>query len=270
MNYSVPDSLKLERKEYSKSLVRRMLWAPTALVLSAFTPGLASAVTYSGSVSTGAGDVNPFESASPGTNTATRNGFAQTVTSAANGTNATARASAGPGGLGRADSRITYTFQIVGPESSIYIPFRVQASGYAQGAGELFGAYSAFRLDNTFASVLGEALASDGGFGPYGEFNIDQIAYGLANRDLLVTTLASASAGGFAGRSGTAFAYVDPVFTLDPAYADQYRIVGVPGVFTSPAVGVPEPASWAMMITGFGLSGAAMRSRRRIAVYGGA
>lgn len=265
MNYSVPDSLTLENNDYPKLLIRRFLWAPTALVLSAMTPGLASAVTYSGSVSTGAGDVNPFSSGSPGTNTATKNGFAQTVTSAANGTNATARASASPGGFGQADSRITYTFQIVGPESSTYIPFRVQASGYAEGTGELFGAYSGFRLDNVFASVLGEAVASNGGFGPYAEFNIDRVAYGLANQDFLVTTSAYASAGGFARRAGSAFAFVDPVFTLDPAYAGQYRIVGVPGASTPPVAGVPEPASWAMIIAGFGLVGTTLRRRERLA-----
>ncbi|MBX3482937.1 PEPxxWA-CTERM sorting domain-containing protein [Phenylobacterium sp.] len=42
-----------------------------------------------------------------------------------------------------------------------------------------------------------------------------------------------------------------------PAYADLF-----PGAGTG---GVPEPASWALMITGFGLSGATLRRRRRIA-----
>jgi len=35
------------------------------------------------------------------------------------------------------------------------------------------------------------------------------------------------------------------------------------------AGGAPEPATWAMMILGFGLSGAALRSRRRLAVVQG-
>ncbi|MBZ4119981.1 PEPxxWA-CTERM sorting domain-containing protein, partial [Escherichia fergusonii] len=33
--------------------------------------------------------------------------------------------------------------------------------------------------------------------------------------------------------------------------------------FTYEGRGVPEPATWAMMIAGFGLAGAAARSRRR-------
>lgn len=39
--------------------------------------------------------------------------------------------------------------------------------------------------------------------------------------------------------------------------------VGVDSV--APANGVPEPASWAMLIAGFGLTGAAMRRRRTVA-----
>jgi hypothetical protein len=36
--------------------------------------------------------------------------------------------------------------------------------------------------------------------------------------------------------------------------------------FFSPAGGVPEPATWAMMVTGFGLAGAALRRRNRAAL----
>ncbi len=37
--------------------------------------------------------------------------------------------------------------------------------------------------------------------------------------------------------------------------------------FDAPSVGgIPEPSTWAMMILGFGAAGAAMRSRRRVAV----
>jgi hypothetical protein len=37
-------------------------------------------------------------------------------------------------------------------------------------------------------------------------------------------------------------------------------------LFDASLLGVPEPASWAMLIAGFGLTGAAMRRRRRATV----
>lgn len=38
------------------------------------------------------------------------------------------------------------------------------------------------------------------------------------------------------------------------------------GVFVPPPGSVPEPASWLMLIAGFGLTGAAMRRRRHAVV----
>lgn len=50
-------------------------------------------------------------------------------------------------------------------------------------------------------------------------------------------------------------------FTFNPAIGDakQFRVEGLSSA-------VPEPATWAMMITGFGLAGTAIRRRRGMAV----
>jgi hypothetical protein len=72
----------------------------------------------------------------------------------------------------------------------------------------------------------------------------------VSGRDYLVRLQASA----VALADGTAFASVDPSFVVDPAYASQFSLVGVPGA--------PEPASWALLIGGFALAGAALRRRR--------
>jgi hypothetical protein len=42
---------------------------------------------------------------------------------------------------------------------------------------------------------------------------------------------------------------------------DNFSLAAVP-VVIGPTIGVPEPASWALMIAGFGLAGAALRRRR--------
>ena len=62
-------------------------------------------------------------------------------------------------------------------------------------------------------------------------------------------------------------------FTSDTAFS-RVRIKSRPGsgfqvtmdnlTYSVTAPGVPEPASWAMMIAGFGLAGAAMRARPRV------
>ncbi|MDP3590675.1 PEPxxWA-CTERM sorting domain-containing protein, partial [Phenylobacterium sp.] len=48
-------------------------------------------------------------------------------------------------------------------------------------------------------------------------------------------------------------------FSFDPAIAGakQFRVEGVTGA------GIPEPATWAMMLVGFGAVGTMVRSQRR-------
>ncbi len=60
---------------------------------------------------------------------------------------------------------------------------------------------------------------------------------------------------------GSITARADPRFVIsDPKFAD-YKIVGVPGGTIAPGA-VPEPATWLMLILGFGLTGAALRRGR--------
>ncbi len=57
---------------------------------------------------------------------------------------------------------------------------------------------------------------------------------------------------------------VDPTFTIDPAFLQQnpgYSLQFSPGIGDSPT-SVPEPATWAMMLVGFGGLGAAIRVSR--------
>ena len=63
-------------------------------------------------------------------------------------------------------------------------------------------------------------------------------------------------------------AVVDPIFTIDPHYADSnlFTLDADGGPLKSATPSAPEPESWAMMLAGFGAIGGAMRNRRRTAV----
>jgi len=63
--------------------------------------------------------------------------------------------------------------------------------------------------------------------------------------------------------SGTLAAFTTNGFRLTAINGDQYYAMSE---FQAFAAGVPEPASWALMLGGFGLVGGAMRSRRTAAV----
>ena len=64
------------------------------------------------------------------------------------------------------------------------------------------------------------------------------------------------------GGVGSSFSVtLDPTISLAPGFADQgYQLLVAPDA--QPPTGVPEPAAWALMIVGFGLTGASVRRRR--------
>ncbi len=85
---------------------------------------------------------------------------------------------------------------------------------------------------------------------------------------------AHVTAFGNAGLISSGRAYVDPLIQIDSAFAADVGATDTsielsPGVAnaSAPPPGVPEPASWAMLIAGFGLTGAMARRRlpRRVA-----
>lgn len=78
------------------------------------------------------------------------------------------------------------------------------------------------------------------------------------------------SARGDSDATRAALAYVDPYFYIDPTTPDlqSYSLNFSENVGNSPpSTGgtVPEPASWALMIGGFGLAGERLRRRRAVA-----
>jgi hypothetical protein len=100
-------------------------------------------------------------------------------------------------------------------------------------------------LVNLVFTYTGPDFRASGG--PFAPFNFSGIGarstFGLQRADAFFTLTTKNNPDGQPGGTGT------PVFTLGQ--------VSVP-------TGIPEPASWALMIGGFGMAGAAMRRRVRM------
>lgn len=82
---------------------------------------------------------------------------------------------------------------------------------------------------------------------------------------IYLTTEVHAGATGLGGTAGTASAFIDPTITLNPLFNSPLYSLNVGNAIT-PYVGagaVPEPASWAMMLFGFGLTGVVARREVR-------
>lgn len=79
----------------------------------------------------------------------------------------------------------------------------------------------------------------------------------IANADIL-----SAASTGF----NIVQSFIDPLITIDPTFLANhpgYSVVVSQGIGNEPtATAVPEPATWTMLLAGFGAVGAAMRRRR--------
>jgi hypothetical protein len=256
---STPNSAFLLKHGLIKiGFLRSSLLRILTAALSTLLPfAAAQAVTYSAA----AGYYHTVGGSVPGTYTTSEAGglASATVSPATGGTiNVSATSLGAPDNYNgmTAYGLIRYDIQLFGlPDISV--PVRVQAYGYAQGAG--FGYQG-----NTSFQMTGQSLGTVGGHAetsienPFASFSFDQTIILDSNTDYNVQLFANVSAV-FRNGGGTALAFVDPVFTVDPSYADRFSIVGAPGQ----AGAVPEPAAWALMALGFGLAGAVMRRPKR-------
>lgn len=70
----------------------------------------------------------------------------------------------------------------------------------------------------------------------------------------------------FGTAAGTAYAFIDPLITLNAGLGVNYSLSiggGQVANATPGAAAVPEPAAWTLMIGGFGFAGTALRRQRR-------
>lgn len=168
----------------------------------------------------------------------------------------------------QAQTQLSYQFEVVGPADMI-VPLSVMADLNASGSlpdnatsSSSFDAAAALMISGQDVSLDWSACANSAITSCIGDAPVNQVFDLHANTAYTVTetTLASAEEGG----SATAFA--DPYFFLSANFSAEhpgYSVVVSPGVANAPVAGVPEPATWAMLILGFAGVGAGVRRRRR-------
>lgn len=167
---------------------------------------------------------------------------------------------------GSAEAELDYTFEIVanaGVTPAGTVPLRVVAAATAQ-------ATDSFQIIQEAAFRVTQAGNGDGiGEDYYGypwDRGDDPTIWSV-NRyvdfqpGVPISVYMHAAVGASTGRLKGAVT-VDPLFELDPAFASQYQLVGLPDNPTGGAPALPEPSSWAMMVGGFGLLGGMLRRRR--------
>ena len=166
---------------------------------------------------------------------------------------------------------LKYYFRINGPDNVI-VPIRILGKLRANSAAPTDGqANAAAQIDvNGLFFSPTAFIEHDAGFYNAGLTSADPLLMTTeyTNSPVLVWLRASINAG---KGSGTAFA--DPIISIDPSFAAQYPnylsdftlefSVGA-GNSAAAVGGVPEPASWALMLAGFGLTGVAVRRRKSI------
>jgi PEP-CTERM motif len=234
-------------------------------------PAVAPAATYLGEANIQSGHymTNRGTTSDPASYTLSANGgYASTTMTARHGGTVQSYVSSNgifdgfsTGTQATATGFITYTFMVVGPQYSV-VPVRVQGTGWAKGDG-VFNASASLIVND----ITGDGYMSTGANEQQksGAFTFDMVLYFYSNSAYQVRMETNVQAGPWwssgpvGSSSGWASAYVDPVFTIDPAYASQFTLVGIP----QEATAVPEPSAWALMIAGFAMLGSALRARRR-------
>ena len=179
-----------------------------------------------------------------------------------------------------------YNFGVIGPDyAAVPLFAHIVAHGSAAAETVLGSALASAQIDiipdarsaSKPIHIFGQSRVNFDGQPDLPGFAIDEVvAFTLtANYNGFVAGEAVASVGtrayNFDGEhptygTGSASVYLDPFISIDPTWSAAhpgYSLHVEPGFGNSAAGGaVPEPASWALFVAGFGVVGAAARRRR--------
>ena len=178
-----------------------------------------------------------------------------------------------------ARTTLSYRVDIVALDPSaplnVSIPIRIVASGFTEGADLAGGTANRAYVDASVEFIVGlnngqanliDVQPGDANDYALHTFNVDQTFHFTPtdNFEVFLSAYAGAGAGGSTD-PGYAHAFVDPTFTIDPAFASLYQLVGIPemSAVTPPPAGtsVPEPSTGWLLLFGVVLLVSAGRGR---------
>lgn len=159
-----------------------------------------------------------------------------------------------------AQAWLDYRFVIDGPDSNAKVPVFLNSVATSEGTVPA-------QLQLIFKSD------DDAGFAGYttnpdaGAFTVDSLFYLQPGKTYELNLRAEAYVLSYYlgdDEVASASATIDPTFTIQGDFAKDYHFVGLPDSAIGRAdAAVPEPASWTMMVGGFGMLGGTLRRRRQ-------
>jgi hypothetical protein len=184
---------------------------------------------------------------------------------------ATATVSAGLDEEVSATGYVAYYFTITGPADGAYkdvvIPLLIHSKSdvFSTAPNSTTRAVTSYRITNGYYQVYGGATDD---VADQAHYDADLQFFtmpGLQSRMSIQALVDINNAGGAA----SATAYIDPTIMIDPIFAktdpnylSDFKLSISDGIGNGLVAGVPEPATWALMLLGFGGMGAALRRRR--------
>jgi hypothetical protein len=166
---------------------------------------------------------------------------------------------------------LSYNLWIDGPDPDALVPVRFIGGGSVTSNSSRASGQALLRLGEVGLGgqvrqwqVAGQGDDETGVSQEVAFFDVDETIYMKPSMTYFIEMLAGAGVQAAVFDGAHATATVDPTFTILGDFALSYRVVGVPGGPAIPGGGgaVPEPATWAMMVVGFGLLGGSLRRRR--------
>lgn len=170
-------------------------------------------------------------------------------------------------GSGRAivGAEFKYFFVLSGPGTDL-VPLAARISGAVRVVNSIgVQASGGATIGIGAASNVNVALGTSPGFDYDQSYSGTQSFFARPGDVNVVDLQASANLDGDSSHfGGYVSAYADPYITIDPDFAAAhpgYSLSFSDGVGNTLAGAVPEPAGWALLLTGFGIIGAALRRR---------